>query len=86
MDILELMYQRMWQLNGRIIEIENYVNREGDVISKRDFKLSDIPKIKRQAEEMSVGIKAIENFRRSGRKKHNNVLNDAGSDTTDDAM
>jgi hypothetical protein len=68
MEILELMYQRMWQLQGRIIEIENYVNREGDVISKRDFSLRDIPKIKRQIKEMSVGIDAIENFRKGIKK------------------
>lgn len=64
MDILQLMYQRMWQLQGRIISIRNYVERDGDVISKRDFTLKDIPKLERQIKEMSVGIEAIERFRK----------------------
>jgi hypothetical protein len=73
MDILELLYQRMWQLNGRIIEIQNYVKRDGKVASKRDFTLSDIPNIKRKADECSVAIKAIEKFRRDGRKNHTSL-------------
>jgi hypothetical protein len=72
MDILELMYQRMWQLSGRIIEIENYVKRDGLVISKKDFSLKDIPKLRKQVQEMSVGIQAIEKFRREWKKNPKN--------------
>ena len=67
MDILDLMYQRMWQLQGRIMQIRNYVKQDGSVISKRDFSLKDIPKIEKQAEEMRVGISAIEKFRKQHR-------------------
>lgn len=70
MEILELMYQRMWQLNGRIIEIKNYVERDGDVISKKDYSLNDIPKLKNQIEQMVVAIKAIENFRSKVKKSN----------------
>jgi hypothetical protein len=69
MDILELLYQRMWQLSGRVIEIENYVKRDGTVISKRDFTLKDIPAIKRKIGECHAAIKAIEKFRRESKKK-----------------
>lgn len=69
MGILELMYQRMWQLQGRIVDIRNYVKRNGKTISKRDFTLKDILKIEKQVEEMSVGIKAIEQFRRKSKTK-----------------
>lgn len=59
----------MWQLSGRVIEIQNYVKRPGLVISNRDFTLKDIPKIEKQIEEMRVGISAIEKFRRESKKK-----------------
>jgi hypothetical protein len=86
MDILQLMYQRMWQLQGRIIEIQNYVKREGKVISKRDFTLDDIPKLKNQVQEMSVGISAIEKFRRESKKKLTDEQNPDRSVATDDAI
>jgi len=68
MNILDLMYQRMWQLQGRILEIRNYVKRDGKVISKKDFTLKDIPKIEDQIVEMHLGIKAIETYRAKKKK------------------
>jgi hypothetical protein len=74
MDILELMYQRMWQLQGRVIEIKNYVKRDGKTISKKDYSLKDIPKLENQIGEMSAGIAAIEKFRREVRSKLNSGM------------
>lgn len=69
MDILDLMYQRMWQLQGRIIQIKNYVKMPGFTVSKKDFTLDDIPGIQDKIEEMRLGIKAVEGFRRKSKKK-----------------
>jgi hypothetical protein len=69
MDILDLLNQRRSQLMARIVSIENYVQREGEVISKRDFTLKDIPVIKRKIGECEAAIQAIEKFRREARNK-----------------
>jgi len=70
MDILELMYQRMWQIQGRIIQIRNYAKIDKEPFNKKDWKLADIPKLENEIEEMSVGISAIETFRRELKKRN----------------
>jgi len=60
MKLQDFIQKRLDQLKNRKLMIPRYVKQPGSFVGKKDFSLSDLPKIDEEIEECKICLKALE--------------------------